>query len=144
PLVVLAVGAVAAGILNPTVDGALARWLEPVAGVVPSGAAGLSAPSLGTIAAVLAVGTLAIAWLVYASGRVDWLALRARAGSVQRLFANGWYVDDAYAAALVAPGKAGAAFTAYELGARFVAGVVTWMGGGTRWPRGAAGRDRTG
>jgi NADH-quinone oxidoreductase subunit L len=132
PLVVLAGGAVAVGLLNPTVDGALARWLEPVGGAVPRGAAGLPVASLGTIAALLAVGTLAIAWLVYASGRVDWLALRARAGSVQRLFANGWYVDDAYAAALVAPGKAGAAFTAYAFDARFVDGVANGVGVATR------------
>src|SRR5207244_1895781 len=123
---------VAAGVLNPTVEGPLARWLEPVAGAVPGGTVGPSAASLGTIAAVLAVGTLAIAWLVYASGRIDWLALRARAGSVQPLFANGWYVDDAYAALLVAPGTAAAAFTAFVFDERIVDGIVNGIGTSTR------------
>ena len=144
PLLLLAVGAVAAGVLNPTVDGPLARWLEPVVGALPGRTAGLSAASLGTIAAVLAVGTLAIAWLVYASGRIDWLALRARAGSVQRLFANGWYVDDAYSALLVAPGTAAAAFTAYVFDERILDGIVNGIGTSTRRLAGAGRQVQTG
>ena len=144
PLLLLAVGAAAAGVLNPTVDGPLTRWLEPVVGSLPGRTAGLSAASLGTIAAVLAVGTLAIAWLVYASGRIDWLALRARAGSVQRLFANGWYVDDAYSALLVAPGTAAAAFTAYVFDERILDGIVNGIGTSTRRLAGAGRQVQTG
>jgi NADH-quinone oxidoreductase subunit L len=132
PLAVLAVGAVVVGLLNPSVEGPLARWLDPVVGFVPGTTGGLSTWGLSTIAAVLAVGSLAIAWLVYASGRIDWLALRVRLASVQRLFENGWYVDDAYETVLVAPGKAAAAFTAYVFDARFLDGIVNGIGASTR------------
>jgi NADH-quinone oxidoreductase subunit L len=132
PLGILAGGAVAVGLLNPSIEGPLARWLEPVVGIVPGGTGGLSAWALSTIAAVLALGSLAIAWLVYASGRIDWLALRERVASVQRLFENGWYVDDAYETLLVAPGKAAAAYTAYVFDVRFLDGIVNGIGASTR------------
>ena len=42
PLVVLAVGAAFAGLLDPTLNGLLSQFLEPVLGVVPEGTAGIS------------------------------------------------------------------------------------------------------
>jgi NADH-quinone oxidoreductase subunit L len=81
---------------------------------------------------------------VYASGRIDWLALRVRLAPVQRLFANGWYVDDYYSAILVTPGKAVAAFSAYVLDARFIDGIVNGAGGAVRRLADAARKVQTG
>ena len=132
PLAVLAAGATLVGLLNLTPEGRLAGFLEPVVGHVPEGEAGLSAIAIGVVGAVIAVAVLALMWLVYGSGRVDWLALRVRLASTQRLFANGWYVDEAYSALIVAPGKAAAAFLAYVVDAKIIDGVVNGLGGGTR------------
>jgi NADH-quinone oxidoreductase subunit L len=132
PLAVLAAGAVLVGLLNLTPEGRLARFLEPVVGHVPAGEAGLSAIAISVVGAVIAVAVLTLMWLVYASGRVDWLALRVRLGSTQRLFANGWYVDHVYSTLIVAPGKAAAAFLAYVVDEKVIDGVVNGLGGGTR------------
>jgi NADH-quinone oxidoreductase subunit L len=133
PLVLLAVGAAGVGLLlQRTLDGGFSGWAQPVLGAPPNGAHGLPVLTLAVVASVVAVLTLAVAWLVYASGRVDWMALRVRMASVQRLFANGWYVDRTYSALLVTPGKAVAAFTAYRLDARFLDGIVNGIGAGTR------------
>ena len=87
---------------------------------------------------------LVLAWFVYASGRIDWLALRVRLAPIQRLFANGWYLDNYYAAVLVRPAKALAAFSAYVFDARFIDGAVNGSGGaGARW-RASAGGSRRG
>ncbi len=55
--------------------------------------AGLSTAALLVIATAIALGALAVAWWVYASGRVDWLALRERLQPLPRAARNGWYVD---------------------------------------------------
>ena len=57
------------------------------------------------------------------------MALRVRMAPIQRLFANGWYLDNYYAAILVTPGKALAAFSAYVFDARFLDGIVNGTGG---------------
>jgi NADH-quinone oxidoreductase subunit L len=100
--------------------------------------------TLGALAALLTAGALVIAWLVYASGKVDWLALRARLQPLPRLFSNGWYVDDAYSALLVTPGKAAAAFTAYVVDARGIDGIVNGIGGATRRLAGVGRQIQTG
>jgi NADH-quinone oxidoreductase subunit L len=132
PLVGLAAGAILAGLLNVTPEGRIAGFLEPVVGHVPEGQAGFSAVSISVIGAVVAVAVLGLMWLTYGSGRVDWLALRVRLGSLQRLFANGWYVDQVYSALVVAPGRAAAAYAAYVVDAQVIDGVVNGLGGGTR------------
>jgi NADH-quinone oxidoreductase subunit L len=144
PLLVLAVGAAAAGLLNPGPEGPFARWLEPIVGAVPHGSRGLPVGALGVLAALLTAGTLLIAWLVYASGKVDWLALRTRLQPLPRLFLNGWYVDNAYSALLVTPGKAAAAFTAYVVDARGIDGIVNGIGGATRRLAGVGRQIQTG
>jgi NADH-quinone oxidoreductase subunit L len=145
PLVALAVGAAAAGlILAPSLDGRFSDWAQPVLGAPPDGVHGLAVGVLAVVATVIAVATLALTWLVYASGRIDWLALRVRMAPIQRLFANGWYIDDYYSAVLVTPGKAVAAFTAYRLDARFIDGIVNGIGGGTRRAAEAGRRIQTG
>jgi NADH-quinone oxidoreductase subunit L len=129
PLVLLAVGAAAAGLLNSSPEGRLAAFLEPVVGRLREGTAGPATSVLiGVAVAIAAIGLL-LAWFVYASGRIDWLALRVRVAPLQRLFANGWYLDNYYSAILVTPGKALAAFSAYVFDARFLDGIVNGTGG---------------
>jgi NADH-quinone oxidoreductase subunit L len=144
PLVLLSVGAAAAGLLNPGADGPFSRWLESVVGGVPLATGGLPVLGLDVIAGVLATGTLVIAWLVYGSGTVDWLALRLRLQPIPRLFANGWYVDDAYSALLVAPGKAVAGYTAYVVDVGLIDGFANALGAGTRRLAGVGRRIQTG
>ena len=144
PLAVLAALAASAGLLNPGVEGPLARWLEPVVGAAPGGAAGLSVAALGTIAAVLAAAILAVAWLVYASGKVDWSELVERLQPIPRLFAAGWYVDQAYSTLLVVPGKATARFIADVVDTRVIDGVANGLGTGTRSLAASARRLQTG
>jgi NADH-quinone oxidoreductase subunit L len=110
PLVVLAAGAVAGGVLATGIDGRLPRFLEPVVGVFSEGEAGLAKGVLVGVALALTATGLATSWVLYGSGRVDWMALRVRAAPVYRFMNRAWYVDDAYAAVLGTPGKAVAAF----------------------------------
>jgi NADH-quinone oxidoreductase subunit L len=144
PLAVLAALAAFAGLLNPGVEGSFARWLEPVVGAAPGGPLGLSVPALATIAAVLAIATLAVAWLVYASGKVDWLELGDRLEPIPSLFGAGWYVDRAYSALLVVPGKASASFIANVIDARVIDGVANGLGAGTRRLANSARRVQSG
>jgi len=133
PLVLLALGAFALGLLiQRTPEGSFTQWIEPLLGAVPKGPLGLPTTIFIAIATVVSVGALAATWVIYASGRVDWMALRVRLASLQRLFERGWYIDDAYATVLVAPGKAAAAILAFRFDAGFIDGVVNSVGGGTR------------
>ncbi len=132
PLVLLAIGTAFAGYLSTSPEGRLEHLLEPVHGAVPEGVAGLAKPALFVIAVVISLTGLAVAWLVYGSGRVDWLALRERLGSIPRLFASGWYVDRAYDAVVIQPGKAVAAFSAREIDERVIDGAVNGVGGSVR------------
>ncbi len=132
PLLVLAAGAVLAGLLLSTsAEGTLARVLEPVTGPVPAGE-GLSTLALSGIATAIALGALAIAWWVYASGRVEWLTLRERLQPLPRAARSGWYVDQAYSTLFVNPGAAAARFTANVFDTKVVDGLVNGVGAGTR------------
>jgi NADH-quinone oxidoreductase subunit L len=93
---------------------------------------GLPDAALTTVAIAIAMLTLVATWAIYASGRIDWMALRARLAPIQRLFANGWYVDEYYSTILVTPGKAASSFTAYVVDAQIVDGLVNAIGAGTR------------
>ena len=129
PLLVLAVGAAAAGLLNLTPEGRIAHFLEPVVGEVPHGE-GLAVWVLGTIGGTVAILGLVLAWLVYASGRVDWAAFGERLEPLPRTLLHGWYWDEAYSRLLVAPGKAAARITAFVVDARWIDGLVNGVGGG--------------
>jgi NADH-quinone oxidoreductase subunit L len=145
PLALLAGGAVLAGVLlSSTADGTLAHLLEPVTGPIPEGEGGVPTIVLSAIATAIAVAALALAWWVYASGRVDWLALRERLAPLQRAAANGWYVDDYYSAVLVRPGVAGgsALASAFDLGV--IDRAVNGVGGGVRRLAAAGRRLQTG
>jgi NADH-quinone oxidoreductase subunit L len=130
PLVVLGAGAVLAGlVLSTSSEGRLAALLEPVTGPVPVGEGGLSTLFLAAIATAIALGALAVAWWVYASGRVDPLRLRERLQPWPRAAADGWYVDQLYSAAVVRPGKRAASLIANAFDLGVVDGLVNGVGG---------------
>ncbi len=133
PLLVLAAGAAGLGLaFQRSVEGTFTVWSESALPAPPHGEQGFALWALSSIATLVAVGTLVAAWLIYASGRVDWLALRERLAPIQRLFANGFYVDEYYSTILVGPGKATARFIAFVVDARLIDGVVDGVGAGTR------------
>ncbi len=145
PLVVLAAGTCVLGVFfQRTLDGSFARWVEEALATIPEGVGGLPLITLSVIATTVAVVTLIATWLIYGSGRIDWMALRVRLAPIQRLFANGWYLDEYYAALLVTPGKAASAFTAYVVDARVIDGAVDGIGGSTRRLAGVGRRIQTG
>jgi NADH-quinone oxidoreductase subunit L len=128
PLTVLAVGAVAGGVLATGIQGRLPRFLEPVVGVFSEGEAGLAKGVLVGVALAATAAGLGITWILYGSGKVDWMALRVRVAPLYRFMNRAWYVDDAYAAVLGTPGKAVAAFTAYVFDAKLIDGAVNGVG----------------
>jgi NADH-quinone oxidoreductase subunit L len=128
PLILLATGAVAAGLLGlSAVSGVLPRFLEPVVGRVPEGAGGLSTVALALISVAVSLLAIVVGWLVYGSGRIDWIALRDRFRPVQQTLAHGWWFDQIYGALLATPGKAGAAFAAYVVDRRIIDGAGNWI-----------------
>jgi NADH-quinone oxidoreductase subunit L len=144
PLVVLAAGAVVAGLLLAnSAEGTLARFLEPLTGAVPQGE-GLSTLALSVIATAIALGAIAVAWWVYASGRVDRVAFRERLQPLPRAAAAGWYVDQAYSTLIVNPGIAAARFSANVFDAKGIDGLVNGIGGGVRRLAAAGRRIQTG
>ncbi len=129
PLGLLALGAIGGGVLGlSAVTGRLPTFLAPVFGAVLGPARGLSEGALSVIAVVVALAGIAVGYLVYGSGKIDWVALRVRLSGIQRFLARGWYVDDAYGAIIVSPGKAGAAFLAYVFDTRVIDGTVNGIG----------------
>jgi NADH-quinone oxidoreductase subunit L len=133
PLVLLAAGALGLGSLALDREtGVLARLVEPALGSLQAGTAGLPEEALVALSQVVAIGGLLVAWLMYGSGRVDWLALRVRLSSLHRFLNRGMYVDDVYSSMLVAPGKAGAAFLAYVFDQGAIDGAVNGVGSAFR------------
>jgi NADH-quinone oxidoreductase subunit L len=104
PLVVLSIGAVFGGLLNlPFTDklGFLSRWLEPVVGEAEhqlqlSGAAQWV---FAIVSALVAVGGIALAYLVYERHRIKAVE--------PELLAHGWYYDEAISAFMGGPGYQG-------------------------------------
>jgi len=145
PLVLLAIGAAFGGFLGANeTRGLLQTFLAPVLGRVPEPTQGLSGHTLAGISVGVAALAIVVGWLVYGSGRIDWVALRVRLSSLHRFLARGWYVDDAYGAVLVSPGKAGSAFLAYVVDARVVDGAVNATGRLVRWLASVGRRVQTG
>ncbi len=145
PLVLLALGALFGGLLGlSAVTGRLQGFLARVLGSVPEFTAGLSVTELTIISILVALAGLGVGWFVYGSGRIDWVALRVRLSSLQRWLAGGWYVDDVYASLLVAPGRAGSAFLAYVVDARWIDGVVNGVGRLFQWGASTGRRVQTG
>ena len=96
------------------------------------------------IATAIALGALAVASWVYASGRVDWLGFRERLQPLPRAAASGWYVDHAYSTLFVKPGISAARFSAEVFDSKGVDGLVNGVGGGVRRLAAAGRRIQTG
>ena len=132
PLVVLAALALVAGLLLGGFSGAgpIGRFLEPVLGEAPEEGESFLAAFLLSVAAVgvAAVGVLA-AWWVYLSGRVEWLALRARLAPVWRPLAHKLYVDEVYEFFTVTLGRAVAVLLAVNVEQRIIDGAVNGAAG---------------
>jgi NADH-quinone oxidoreductase subunit L len=91
-------------------------------------AAGLPEIALVLVATAVALTGLALGWLVYGSGLIDWAAVRVRLGVLQRALSRGWYVDDVYGSVVVVPGKVTSAFLAYVFDQRVIDGAVNGLG----------------
>ncbi|MGH2589441.1 MAG: hypothetical protein ACRDGW_01430, partial [Actinomycetota bacterium] len=106
PLAVLAIGAVAAGlVLGLQAEGAvLERFLEPALGVPELAHRGLSEGFLIAIGAAIAIAAVALAWLIWASGRVAWEAFPQRQPELAGWLSNAFYVNTLYAWLVRAPG----------------------------------------
>jgi NADH-quinone oxidoreductase subunit L len=145
PLAVLAVGAAFGGVLGlSATTGQLHGFLAPVLGELAEGSSGLPTVALSAISVLAALAGIGVGWLVYGSGRIDWVALRVRFAGVQRFLARGWYVDDVYSTILVGPGKAGAAFLASEVDQRVIDGAVNGVGQLFQWAASRGRRLQTG
>ncbi|HLB78243.1 MAG TPA: NADH-quinone oxidoreductase subunit L [Candidatus Dormibacteraeota bacterium] len=127
-LVVLAVGAAVAGFLGlSATTGLLPKFLAPVVGRAREVTAGPSELVLSVISVAIALAGIGIAYVVYLSGRIDWLALRMRLGALKRTLMSGFYVNDFYSNVIVGPAKLGAAFLAV-FDRRVIDGAVTGVG----------------
>jgi NADH-quinone oxidoreductase subunit L len=132
PLAVLAVGAALGGLLSLGPEGRLARFLEPLVGLVPEGEHGVPAPVFFAIAVGITLVGLAATWWVHGSGRVDWLRLRSRLEPLPEAALNGWYVDRAYDVVVVQPAKELASIAAFVVDAGWIDGLVNAIGGGAK------------
>ena len=131
PLGGLAAAAGAAGLLNLTPEGSLAAFLEPVVGHPPAGT-GLAPWALSTVGGVIAVTGLALAWLVYGSGKVDHKGLTERLQPLPTTLENGWYVDRAYDLLIIQPSKALARTAAFVVDTKWIDGFVNAIGAGVK------------
>jgi NADH-quinone oxidoreductase subunit L len=141
PLLVLGLLALVGGAALSTVTGEggrIQRFLEPALGAAPAGGSpSLSAFWLSAIATAAALVGALLAWLLYGSRRVDWLALRARFAPAWRTLAERLYIDQVYELFTVTLGRAVAAFLAVAVDQRAVDGAVN----GVAELVGAAARD---
>jgi NADH-quinone oxidoreductase subunit L len=130
PMALLAAGAVFGGLLGlSATSGRIHTFLTPALGEPEHAvAAGISEGQLVAIAVEVAAAGILIGWLVYASGLIDWAALRVRLGALHRTLARGWYIDDLFGWLLVLPGKALSAFAAYVFDQRVIDGAVNGLG----------------
>ncbi len=128
PMGILAVGAAFGGLLTLSANGALEHFLEPATGVLHEAHEGLAEPLLIAISIVVALAGVLTAWLVWGSGRVDWVVLRERNLPTHEMFAHGFYINDAYANLLVPSLVAGSRFLASGIDGRVVDGAVNGLG----------------
>jgi NADH-quinone oxidoreductase subunit L len=128
-LVLLAALAAAGGVLGlSTTTGLIPKFLAPVVGATMEAVSGPSEWVLSLISVVVGLAGLGLAYFVYASGRIDWVAFRARFGGAKRMLQRGFYVNDLYSDALVGPGKLGSAFLAYVFDRHVIDGAVNGLG----------------
>ena len=124
-LVALAVGAALAGVLGLSArTGLLPKFLTPVVGAAREAVSGPSELVLSVVSVAVALAGISLAWFVYLSRRIDWMAVRVRFAGAKRMLQRGFYVNDFYSGAIVGPAKLVAAFTAYVFDKRVVDGVA--------------------
>jgi NADH-quinone oxidoreductase subunit L len=128
PLILLALGVVGVGILQLNPDGVMTKALEPVVGATSLGG-GLSVAALIGIAVAVALISLALAWWIYGSGRVDIVAFRERLEPMATAAQRGWYVDRAYDVVIVQPAKAMSRLTSDVFDALVIDGAVNGIAG---------------
>jgi len=128
-LVALAVGAALAGVAGlSATTGLLPEFLTPVLGRTKEAVAGPSELVLSVVSVVIALAGILLAWFVYLSGRIDWMAVRIRFAGAKRTLQRGFYVNDFYSGAIVGPAKLGAAFAAYVVDRRLIDGAADGIG----------------
>ncbi len=105
PLVVLAVGAVAAGFVGvPPENGWIHHVLEPAfEGIVHHEVSLALTVTIAALSTLVALGGLWLAYAAYVRGTVSPAAVAARLGWAYRLAANGWYFDAIYRRVIVQP-----------------------------------------
>jgi len=125
PLVVLAIGSAAGGLLDLPWGRAnfLERFLDPVLGPASTRLALSTGTKVG-----LAVATSLLCLLAIAAGLRVWAAAAEHPALEPALLRRGWFVDSTYAAVMGGPGQALAALSAYGLDARVVDGAVNGVG----------------
>jgi NADH-quinone oxidoreductase subunit L len=127
PLLVLGALAVVAGFALSTFTGEGGRFqgfLEPVLGHQAHEGTSAAAFWLSAVATGMAAVGAGVAWLLYGSGRVDWLAMRSRFATPWRALAERLYVDQVYEFFTVTLGRALAAFLAVTVDQRAIDGAV--------------------
>src|SRR6266540_4272322 len=128
-LVALAVGAAAAGLLGMSATtGLLPKFLTPVVGKTKEAVAAPSESVLAIISVTVALAGISLAWFIYLSRRIDWLALRIRLAGPKRALMRGFFVNDFYSGAVVAPAKLVSAFAAFVFDRRVIDGGVNGIG----------------
>jgi NADH-quinone oxidoreductase subunit L len=133
PMLVLGLLALVAGFTLSTftgVGGRIQEFLQPVLGQAPEVAgASLSAVWLSAIATALAFSGVGVAWYLYGSGRVQWLALRERFAFAWRVLAGKLYVDELYELFTVRLGGALVRFLAGPVDSGVIDGAVNGVAG---------------
>src|SRR5205823_2337889 len=100
PMLLLAIGAAAAGVLGlSATTGLIVKFLTPVVGPTGRAVSGPSEVVLAIVAVAVALAGVALAWFVYLSRRIDWVALRVRYRPVKSTLQWGFFVDGLYGAA---------------------------------------------
>jgi NADH-quinone oxidoreductase subunit L len=144
-LLVLAAGAILGGGLGiSATTGIIPTFLTPVLGVTHHAEAGPPEWALAVISVAIAVVGIALAYLVYLSGRIDWTDLRERLARPRLALRRGLYVNDAYSRGIVEPAGAGSRFLADVWDARVVDGAVNGAAGLVRRLAVAGRRVQTG
>jgi NADH-quinone oxidoreductase subunit L len=128
-LVTLAVGAAGAGVLGlSATTGLIPKFLTPVVGRTKEAVAGPPEWALTLISVLVAAVGIGLVYLVYLSGRIDWVAIRMRFARSKRALMHGFYVNDFYSNVIVGPAKAGAAFAAFVFDRRVIDGAINGVG----------------
>jgi NADH-quinone oxidoreductase subunit L len=131
PLVVLAVLTVLAGwaVGVPSAHGTrFARFMAPVFGLHEEEASGLVTYMLLVLNVLVAVGGIALAWVMYAAAPVRPETIGRPRTALHTLLLNAWYVDALYDRLIVRPLYALSAFMARVVDAGMIDGAVNGTG----------------